>query len=309
MHAHAWEWPAFILVVMAVLATDLGIFNRSARVVRFREALAWSLFCLLLTLVFAAVVARSRGHQDALEFLTGYLIELSLSLDNVFAIAAIFAFFGVAQEQQHRVLFCGVLGALVMRGFLIGLGAALIQTFHWVLLVLGAFLLFTGFKWALSKPQPMHPEKNWILRVARKILPISAALDGQKLWTKLDGRLALTPLALVLLVVEATDLVFAFDSIPAVFAVTQKPFIVFTSNIFAVLGMRSLYFVLARAMRSFRFLRIGIAIVLIAIGAKMIAARWYPISTSVSLCAIAAIIAGSIVASVFSAAETRMGKR
>jgi tellurite resistance protein TerC len=301
---HAWHWAAFFFIILSLLAVDLGVFHRSARVVPFKEAVLWSLVWLLLAMIFGGVLTQWRGRQEAVEYLAGYVIELSLSLDNVFAIALIFACFGVAQERQHRILFWGILGALAMRGLLIGLGAALIQTFSWILFVFGAFLIFTGFKWALSKQQPVEPEKNRVLRIARKILPVAANFDGQKLWTRVGGRLVLTPLALVLLMVETTDLIFAVDSIPAIFAVTQKGFIVFSSNIFAVLGLRSLYFVLAGAMRYFRFLRIGLAFVLVLIGVKMIASRWYPIPVGVSLCGIAAVIGISILASVLAASQT-----
>jgi tellurite resistance protein TerC len=304
---HAWHWAAFLVVILSLLAVDLGVFHRFARVVRFKEAVFWSAVWFSLAMLFGGVLAQWRGREESLEYLTGYVIELSLSLDNIFAIAVIFAYCGVGQEQQHRVLYWGILGALAMRGLLIGLGAALIQTFSWVLFILGAFLIFIGFKWAISKQQPVRPEKNIIIGMARKILPVAAKLDGQKLWTRIEGRRALTPLALVLLMVETTDLVFAVDSIPAIFAVTQKAFIVFTSNIFAVLGLRSLYFVLTGAMRYFRFLRIGLGFVLILIGVKMLVARWYPVPTGVSLCGIAAIIGGSILASVLSAAA-RTGK-
>jgi len=299
-----WHWAAFILIILSLLALDLQVLHRSARVVRLKEAVLWSLVWFLLAMIFGGALAQWRGRQDALEYLAGYVIELSLSLDNVFAIAVIFAYFGVAQEQQHRLLSWGILGALAMRGLLIGLGAAVIQTFHWVLFILGAFLIFTGLKWAFSKHHPVQLEKNRMLRLARRILPLSSKLDGQKLLTREDGRLALTPLALVLVMVETTDLVFAVDSIPAIFAVTQKAFIVFTSNIFAVLGLRSLYFVLTGAMRYFRFLRIGLAFVLVLVGSKMLVSAWYPVPIGVSLAGIAAIIAVSVLASVLAAKES-----
>jgi tellurite resistance protein TerC len=215
-------------------------------------------------------------------------------MDNVAAIALIFTWFSVPARHQHRVLFWGILGTLVLRGTMIGLGAALIQTFHWALYPLGAFLLFTGVKWGFSKQAAVPPENNPVLRLARRILPVSSGYDGDKFLTWRDGRRAWTPLALVLLMVETTDLIFAVDSIPAVFAVTQKPFIVFTSNIFAILGLRSLYFAVAGALQYFRFLKAGLAGVLIFVGVKMLASRWVSVPTGLSLAVVAAIIALSM---------------
>ena len=291
-----WPWAAFVLAMLVFLALDLGVFHRAPRVVNPKTALLWTAFWFLLALVFAGGLAAWRGPEESLEFLAGYVVEFSLSLDNVAAIALIFAFFGVAARQQHRVLYWGILGAIATRGAFIALGATLLQSFHWVLYLMGAFLVFTGLKWGFSKQAEIHPERNPILRLARKFLPVaeSGPDAGEKFLTWANGRRAITPLALALLTVETADLLFAFDSIPAVFAVTEKPFIVFTSNCFAILGLRSLYFAVAGAMAHFRFLKAGLAAVLVFVGAKMLASAWLAISTGLSLVIVAAIIAGAI---------------
>jgi tellurite resistance protein TerC len=256
-------------------------------------------------MAFAYGLRPTRGPKESLEFVTGYLIELSLSMDNVFVIAIIFGYFRIPSENQHRVLFWGILGALLMRGLLIGVGIALIDWLDWILYVFGAFIVYTGVK-MFFVDNDVDPEKNKIIRLARKFFPITPHLDGQKFVTQWDGRKALTPLALVLLMVETTDLLFAFDSIPAIFAVTRNPFIVFTSNVFAILGLRSLYFVLAGAIEYFRFLKYGLAVVLVFIGVKMLIdphenehPYWfqYDIPISLSLGIVAGIILISIVLS------------
>lgn len=264
-----WHWLGFISIVLIFLGLDLGLFHRRAHVVSFQEAIRWSLIWFALALVFALAMRHFRGPTESLQFITGYLIELSLSMDNVFVMALIFAYFRVPAQHQHRVLFWGILGALVMRGVMIGVGAALINLLHWILYVLGAFILYTGIKMLFAKSD-VAPEKNRIIRWVRKVYPVTPELDGQKFLTRWNGTLALTPLALVLLMIETSDLVFALDSIPAIFAVTTKPFIVFTSNVFAILGLRSLYFVLAGAIGYFRYLKIGLSFVLIFIGVKML---------------------------------------
>jgi tellurite resistance protein TerC len=289
-----WQWAGFIVIILIFLALDLGIFHRSSRIVRPREALLWCLVWFVLAMIFACGLAAWRGADDSLEFVTGYFVEFSLSMDNAVAIALIFASFGVAGRHQHRVLFWGILGALVMRGTMIGAGAALIQSFLWVLYVMGAFLIFTGVKWGFTKPAAAHPKKNPILRLARKIFPVSEDFDGGKFLTRKGGRNFWTPLALVLILVETTDLIFAVDSIPAIFAVTQKAFIVFTSNVFAILGLRSLYFAVSGALQYFRYLKAGLAGVLVFVGAKMLAAPWYSVPTGLSLAVVVAIIAFSI---------------
>ncbi len=310
-----WHYAGFILVILFFLALDLGVFHREARVVRFKEALGWTALWFTLSMAFSGLVYQMRGKEEALQYITGYIIELSLSMDNVFVIALIFAYFRVPLEYQHRVLFWGIMGALIMRGVMIGVGAALIQTFSWMLYVFGAFLVFTGIKMLFAGDEGVEPEKNPVIRLARKLYPVSKEFDGQKFLTKVDGKAMLTPLALVLLMVETTDLIFAVDSIPAIFAITNKPFIVFTSNVFAILGLRSLYFVLADAIGMFRYLKVGLSIVLVFIGVKMLidphgkTPEWYQmkIPTNLSLVVIAGIIIGSVLLSVV-AARREKGK-
>jgi len=297
----AWHWVGFVLVILVCVGLDLGLFRRAPRVMKTREALLWSGLWLLLALLFACVLAHWRSREESLQFLTGYLVEFSLSLDNLLAITVIFASFRVAPEYQHRVLSWGIVGALLMRGLMIGAGSVLLQSFHWLLYLMGLFLVVTGLRWGFSKPAEARPKDNPAIRLARKLFPVSAGFDGSRFVTMAGGRRALTPLALVLLAVETTDLVFAVDSIPAVFAVTQNAFIVFTSNIFAILGLRSLYFVLAGALRSFRYLRTGLACVLIVIGLKMLAARWWSVPTSLSLGVVLAIVAAALVGSILAA--------
>ncbi len=297
-----WHWAGFIACVIFFLALDLGVFHRDARVVRFREAMGWSLLWFSLAMAFAGLIKATRPRGEAIEFVTGYLIELSLSMDNVFVIALILAYFRVPKEQQHRVLFWGILGALLMRGAMIGLGAALIRQFHWTLYVMGGFLVFTGIKMLFVDDDGVHPEKNPFIRLAKKLFPVSHDFDGQRFVTQLNGRRALTPLALVLVMVETTDLIFAVDSIPAIFAVTQNTFIVFTSNVFAILGLRSLYFLLAGAIGYFRYLKVGLAIVLAFIGVKMLLGIWdIEIRTGVSLAVVVTLILLSMAASIWAA--------
>jgi len=304
-----WYWAGFILCILVFLALDLGAFHRSPRAVKFREALAWSAVWVALAFVFAASMVFWRGRADAEAFTTGYVIEVSLSLDNILVIALIFAWFRVPQEFQHRLLFWGILGALVMRGAMIAVGVALIHQFDWVLYVFGAFVVFAGVKMFFSKQEMVQPEKNLVLRLVRKFFPVAPDFDGQKFLTRLNGRLALTPLMLVLVLVETTDLIFAVDSVPAVFSVTRKAFIVFTSNVFAIIGLRSMYFLLVGALGYFRYLKIGLSVVLAFIGAKMLLdphghpPEWFQIEipTAVSLLVVAAILAISIALSITAA--------
>ena len=310
----SWHWVAFIVGVLVLLFLDLGVFHRRAHVIKFKEALAWTAVWFSLAMLFAGTLRPWRGQREALEFVTGYLIELSLSMDNVFVIALIFAYFRIPAVQQHRVLFWGILGALLMRGVMISVGVALISWLHWILYLLGLLILYSGIKMLLTKTE-VEPEKNRIIKWVRKVYPVTPHLDGQKFTTHWNGKKALTPLALVLVMVETTDLVFALDSIPAIFAVTTKPFIVFTSNVFAILGLRTLYFVLAGAISYFRYLKVGLSIVLVSIGVKMLLdphdrepPLWFQIEIpiSVSLLAVAAIILISIVLSL---TATRREKR
>ncbi|MCX6929381.1 MAG: TerC family protein [Verrucomicrobia bacterium] len=303
-----WHWAGFVACILVFLAIDLGVFHRHARTVNFKEALLWTAVWFSLAMLFALGLRPLRGPQESLQFITGYLIELSLSMDNVFVIALIFAYFRIPREQQYRVLYWGILGALVMRGFMIGVGVALINLVDWVLYLFGAFLLYSGFKMLFTETE-VHPEKNRVVLWARKLYPVAPNLDGQKFVTVWEGRKALTPLALVLLMVETTDLLFAVDSVPAVFAVTRKPFIVFTSNVFAILGLRSLYFLLADIIGYFRYLKYGLPIVLFFMGVEMLLdphdrpPRWIQIEipTSVSLLVVAGILLTSIVLSVIAA--------
>jgi tellurite resistance protein TerC len=289
-----WRWAGFVVVVLVFLALDLGMFRRKAAAVNFRQSLLWSLIWLLLALGFAVTLTLWKGREQGLQFLAGYVVEWSLSLDNLFAMALIFAWFGVPSALQHRVLLWGIVGALVMRGLMIGAGAALLGEFHGLLYLMGAFLVWTGLKWVFSSHAVVQPENNRLVRVARKLFPVTPDYEGRYFFGVVEGHRALTPLALALLTIEATDLVFATDSIPAVFAVTQNAFIIFTSNICAVLGLRSLYFVLAGAMAYFRFLKTGVALVLVFIGSKMLLSRWYTVPTSVMLAVVAGVIGVSI---------------
>ena len=314
------NWVVFIVAVLFFLALDLGVFHRHAHVVRFHEALAWTMVWISCAMLFGFLLAphlvEDWTRQQTVEFVTGYLTELSLSMDNVFVIALIFAYFGVPLQYQHRVLFWGILGALVMRGVMIALGVALIREFEWMLYLLGAFLIVTGIKMAFKAEEEVEPEKNLAIRLARKLFPVSSTFDGQRFFTHWQGRAALTPLALVLLMVETTDLIFALDSIPAIFGITQNPFIVFTSNVFAILGLRSMYFVLAGAIEYFRYLKVGLSFVLVFIGAKMLIQPhgeqathpfWFQleIPTTVSLAIVVGIILVAILASLIAAWRTR----
>ena len=296
-----WHWFGFIAFVLTFLALDLGVFHRSAHVVRFKEAFLWTVLWFSLAMLFALALKPARGEKESLEFLTGYLIEISLSMDNVFVIALIFAYFRIPPEHQHRVLFWGIFGAVTLRGMMIAAGVVLIDSIHWVLYLFGVLLVCSGVRMALVKTN-VQPEKNIVIRWARWLYPVTSELDGQKFRTRWNGRMALTPLALVLLMVETTDLIFALDSIPAIFAVTLKPFIIFTSNVFAILGLRSLYFMLARALGYFRYLKYGLSLVLMFVGVKMLIdphdrpACWFqaklPIGLSLS------VVAGIILCSV-----------
>ena len=309
VHITPWHWTGFILCILIFLALDLGLFHRRARVVKFKEAIAWTALWFALAMLFAGAMAHWRGRDEAVQFTAGYIIELSLSLDNVMVIALIFGWFHVPPAYQHRLLFWGILGALVMRGAMIAGGVALIREFEWVLYVFGAFLVFAGIKMIFAGEKIVQPEKNLALRLARKLFPVTSDFAGGKFFTRLDGRFALTPMTLVLLLVETTDLIFAVDSVPAVFSVTRQAFIVFTSNVFAILGLRSLYFVLAGAMDYFRYLKIGLSAVLVFIGVKMLiephgsAAQWFQVQipTGPSLLVVAMILFIAIALSVAAA--------
>ncbi|MBZ5543160.1 MAG: TerC family protein [Acidobacteriia bacterium] len=287
----------FTLFVLLMLALDLGVFQRQPHRLSFREAIGWYAFWVVLAIAFNLGIYFWRGGQPALEFLTGYILEVSLSMDNVFVFAVIFAVLGVRSEFQHRVLFWGILGALVMRAAFIAAGVALVARFHWVLYIFGAFLVLTGIRLFRQKPEQFDPQRSPVMRLARRIFPITPEYEGAKFFVVREGRRLATPLLLVLLLVETTDVLFAVDSIPAVFSVTLDPFIVYTSNIFAILGLRALYFVLAGAIRKFRYLRPGLSLVLIFVGVKMLAAEFYKVPILLSLGIILSILLIAVLAS------------
>jgi tellurite resistance protein TerC len=290
-------WIGFTAVVLVMLALDLGVFHRKAHVVKVRESLIWTGVWISLALLFCGGVYLKLGADHALEFAAGYLIEKALSVDNIFVFLIIFSTFGVKPALQHRVLFWGVLGALVLRAVFIGLGAALLHRFHWVGYVFGAFLIYTGIKLLLSRSVEAHPDHNPLFRLFRRFVP-SVTHDGGGHFTVVEnGRRYATPLLLVLVAIEATDIVFAVDSIPAIFAITDDAFIVYTSNIFAILGLRALYFALAGMMEKFHRLKIGLALVLAFVGGKMLLAGVYKIPLGISLASIAVLLGGSIAAS------------
>ncbi|MBI3997769.1 MAG: TerC family protein [Armatimonadetes bacterium] len=291
-------WGGFTLFVIAMLALDLGVFHRKAHVVGTREALGWSVFWIALALLFNLGVAHWFGPERGLEFLTGYLIEKALSVDNIFIFLVIFSYFSVPAAYQHRVLFWGILGAIVFRLIFILAGAALLQAFHAVIYVFAGLLIVTGVKLLRARDHDVHPERNPALRLVRRYLPVTPDYRGQKFVLRLDGRLFATPLLLVLVVVEATDIVFAVDSIPAIFAITSDPFIVYTSNIFAILGLRALFFLLAGVLTRFHYLKVGLGLVLTFVGVKMAVSDFFTIPIGVSLAVVATLIGGSVLLSV-----------
>jgi len=304
-------WVGFNLFVLGMLALDLGVFHRKAHAVSGKEALTWSLVWVSLSLVFNVVIyffwdrmmpnSSYTNSEAGLAFLTGYLIEKALSVDNIFVFILIFSFFAVPAAYQHRVLFWGILGALVMRGILIVVGAALLEQFHWIIYIFGAFLIFTGIRMAWNHDENVQPDKNPVVKFFRKIMPVTENFEDDKFFVRRAGKLFATPLFLILLIVESTDLIFAVDSIPAIFAVTQEPFIVYTSNVFAILGLRALYFLLANVMDKFQYLKFGLSAVLIFVGVKMIIVDFYKIPVVVSLGVVAGILTISILASLWKA--------
>ncbi|MCE9637671.1 MAG: TerC family protein [Planctomycetes bacterium] len=290
-------WAGFIAFVFVMLALDLGVFHRKAHVVGVREALVWSIVWIALATVFGVGVWTMHGPERGLEYFAGYLIEKSLSIDNVFVFVVIFASLGIPSIQQHRVLFWGILSALVLRAGMIFAGSALLQRFHWLIYVFGAFLVLTGVKLFLQRKHADGPTDSWAMRLVRRLIPSTDRLDGANFFTRVDGRLLATPLFLALVLVEFTDVIFAVDSIPAIFAVTSDPFIVFTSNIFAILGLRSLYFLLADLADRFRYLKVGLAFVLVFVGVKMSAVDFVKVPPLASLAVIAGILGVAVAAS------------
>jgi tellurite resistance protein TerC len=280
-----------------MLALDLGVFHREAHVVKPREAGMWVGIWMTLAFLFAAVIYFWKGSESALLFVTGYLIEQSLSVDNIFVIVMIFSYFAIPGKYQHRVLFWGILGALIMRGIFIGAGALLIKQFSWIMYIFGGFLIFTGIKMATQQDEEFDAEKNPVMRATRRFLPVTSAYHGQKFFTIESGRKVATPLFLVLIMVEFTDLVFAVDSIPAIFAVTTDPFLVYTSNVFAILGLRSMYFLLSGLVHKFVYLKYALAVILTFVGVKMVIVDFYHVPTVISLLVIVVTLAVAIVAS------------
>lgn len=311
MEGPIWLWVGFNVFVLAMLALDLGVFHRKSHAVSGREALTWSLVWISLSLVFNVIIyffwdrmmpgSSYTNREAALAFLTGYLIEKSLSVDNIFVFILIFSFFAVPAAYQHRVLFWGILGALIMRGALIAVGATLLKEFHWIIYVFGAFLIFTGIRMWFHKDGEVHPDKNPVVKFFRKFMPVTETFEKDKFFVRRAGTLMATPLFLILLIVESTDLVFAVDSIPAIFAVTTEPFIVYTSNVFAILGLRALYFLLANVMDKFQYLKLGLAAVLTFVGTKMVIVDFYHVPVGVSLLVVAGILTISILASLWKA--------
>jgi tellurite resistance protein TerC len=296
--APLWLWISFTVFVLGMLALDLGVFHRSAHAVSLKEAGMWSAVWIALSLVFNAIIYNFYGAEVGLQFLTGYLIEKSLSVDNIFVFVLIFSYFSVPAMYQHRVLFWGIFGALVMRAVMIATGAALLERFHWIIYIFGAFLVYTGIKMFKQEDEEIHPEDNPVVRLVTRYVPITRHYEGESFFTSVDGRRSGTLLLLVLVIVEVTDLIFAVDSIPAILAVTTDRFILYTSNVFAILGLRSFFFLLAGVVEKFHYLKIGLAIVLIFIGVKMlVVAAGIHIPIGISLAVVAVVLASSVVAS------------
>lgn len=296
-----WLWIGFNAFVLAMLAVDLLIFHKEAHEVRVREAATWSVIWIALALLFGVGVSHFMGREAGLEYFAGYLIEKALSVDNIFVFVLIFSFFRVPSRYQHRVLFWGILGALLMRGAMIGAGAYLIQQFHWIMYVFGAFLVFTGIRMATHSEHDLDPESSFAIRLIRRVVPITGAYHGQQFFVRQRAgevtRWAATPLFVVLVLVETTDLIFAVDSIPAIFAITQDPFIVYSSNVFAILGLRALYFLLADVIERFHYLKVGLSAVLVFVGLKMLAVDLYKVPIGLSLGVIVLVLGLAVAAS------------
>jgi tellurite resistance protein TerC len=296
-----WLWIGFNAFVLAMLAVDLLVFHKEAHEVRVREAATWSVIWIALALLFGVGVWQLMGREAGLEYFAGYLIEKALSVDNIFVFVLIFSFFRVPPRYQHRVLFWGILGALLMRGAMIAAGAYLIQQFHWIIYVFGAFLVFTGVRMATHNERDLDPESSFAIRLIRRLVPITSEYHGQQFFVRTRAgevtRLVATPLFVVLVLVETTDLIFAVDSIPAIFAITQDPFIVYSSNVFAILGLRALYFLLADVIDRFHYLKVGLSVVLVFVGLKMLAVDLYKVPIGLSLGVIVLVLGVSVVTS------------
>lgn len=304
MDASVWLWVGFNGYVLGMLAIDLGLVRRRSRAVGIREALVWSFVWIAQSMLFGLGIYAFHGPALALDFLTGYVIEKSLSVDNLFVFILIFSYFKVSGSYQHKVLFWGVLGALVMRASLIALGTALIERFHWVMYVFGGFLVLTGIRMAFEPEPHVEPEANPIVRLARRVLPLTASYHDEAFFVRVGGRWTATPLVIVVIVVEVTDLIFAIDSIPAILAITTDPFIVYSSNVFAILGLRSLYFALAGVVDLFRFLSYGLAAVLSFVGVKMLIADWFAIPTVIALAVVGATLLVAVMFSLLFPAQS-----
>jgi len=297
MTTEIWLWIGFNLFVILMLALDLGVFHRKNHEVKVKEALIWTFVWITLALIFNYGIYYFQGKEKALEFLTGYLIEKSLSVDNIFVFILIFSYFNVPALYQHKVLFWGIIGALVMRAIFIFAGVALINKFHWVIYIFAVFLVFTGIKMLLQREQKIDPDKNPVVRLFKKMFSVTDSFHGDKFFVTLNAKTYATPLFIVVLMVEVTDLIFAVDSIPAILAITKDPLIVYSSNVFAILGLRSLYFALAGMHKSFRYLKFGLAAILIFVGIKMFLSGFYPIPILMALIIIAVILLTSVIAS------------
>lgn len=293
-----WPWILFNLFVLVMLALDLGVFHQKAHVVRFKEALGWSVVWIGLALLFNLLIYFWLGPETALQFLAGYVIEKSLSVDNLFVFLLIFSYFSVPSIYQHKILFWGILGALIMRAIFIAAGITLIEKFHWMIYLFGGFLIITGIKMAFQKDKELHPEANPVLRLFRRFVPVTSEYHESRFWVIKDGKRWATPLFVVLLLVETTDVIFAVDSIPAILAVTRDPFIVYTSNVFAILGLRALYFALAGIMQLFHYLHYGLSLILVFVGTKMLISDIYKVPIGIALVVIAGILIVSVVASI-----------
>jgi tellurite resistance protein TerC len=290
-------WIIFNLFVLAMLALDLGVFHRTAHVIHVREALAWCALWVTLALLFNLGIFWRFGSEPALEFLTGYLLEYSLSVDNIFVFLMVFTYFRVPYLHQHKVLFWGIIGALLMRTLFILTGITLIQKFHWVIYIMGGFLVLTGIKMALQKDEEINPERNPVLKLFRRVMPVTENYEGGRFFIRRSGRLFATPLFIVVLVVETTDVIFAVDSIPAILAITLDPFIVYTSNVFAIMGLRALYFALAGIMQLFHYLPYGLSFILVFVGIKMLLVDIYKIPIGMALGTVAGVLVISVIAS------------
>ncbi len=290
-------WIGFLFVVLILLLLDLFVFHRKPHEVKTGEATLWTIFWIVLAAAFNVFVYFEFGSAKAFEFTTGYLIEKALSIDNIFVFLVLFRYFHVPKELRHRVLFFGILGAIILRGIFILVGATLIAEFHWVIYIFGAFLVFTGVKLVIQDEVEVHPERNPALKLLRRVVPMTSDYRGPKFFVKEAGKRLATPLFAVLVVVEATDVVFAVDSIPAIFGVTHDPFIVYTSNIFAILGLRALFMLLAGIMDKFRFLKYGLGLVLVFVGCKMLISGWYHVPIGISLSVVILLLGGSVLLS------------